>query len=65
MDKTIKERTQRLQERDKERGIVSLRVRVPKGRRGDVMAICAQFRKEAELAIAAHREMIAAMDDRG
>jgi hypothetical protein len=64
-DPTIKERHARLKVADKERGIVTAKARIPKGRREELRAICAAWRLEAFLARAQHREMIASMDDRG
>lgn len=48
IDKTIKQRKQRMEARDKERGIVSARVRVPKARVGALRAIAEGWRQEAE-----------------
>ncbi len=65
MDKTIKERRARMQERDKARKIVSVRVRTPEGRRDELLALCAQWRQEAALALIRHREVIAGSKERG
>lgn len=45
VDKTIKERHARLKERDKERDWISLRVRIPRSDRAEVVALCAAKRK--------------------
>lgn len=48
-DKTIKERKARLLERDKVRGVVSVRVRVPEAFRPELLAICEAARKAGKV----------------
>ena len=55
-DRTITQRSARYRARAKERGLVEVRVRVPKGREEEIRAIAAQMREESAAIRAMKRE---------